>query len=394
MWYEGLLALHGWEVVIYTLVLTHITIASVTIYLHRYSAHRALDLHPAVAMFFRAWLWMTTGMLTRAWTAVHRKHHARAETEEDPHSPQTRGLWKVVTQGAELYKIEAKNPETLAKYGKGTPNDWIERAAFGHDRRGISIMFVVNVVLLGPIGITVFAVQMMWIPLFAAGVVNGLGHHSGYRNFECDDAATNLLPWGILIGGEELHNNHHTFPSSAKMSVKWWEFDIGWMYIQILCFLGLANVKRVAPVDISSAKAVEEIDMDLLAGIINNRFHIMSHYARTVVAPLVTAERKRADAASATLFRRAKSVLCRSDAVMDESGRAELTQLRDHSQLLNVIYEKRLELQALWENRQATREELHQSLVDWCAKAEESGIDVLREFAARLRTYSMPATAA
>ena len=332
-------------------------------------------------------------MLTRSWTAVHRKHHARAETEEDPHSPQTRGLRTVVLRGAELYKAEAKNPETLAKYGKGCPDDWIERAFFGHDRWGISVMFVINIILLGPIGITVWAVQMMWIPLFAAGVINGLGHHSGYRNFECDDAATNLVPFGILIGGEELHNNHHTFPSSAKMSVKWWEFDIGWLYIRVLEIVGLAKVKRVAPVDTSSATAVDEIDMDLVTGIIYNRFHIMSHYAHTVVAPLVSAERKRADVASATLFRRAKSILCRSEAVMDAQGRAELDRLRDHSQILNVIYEKRLELQSLWENRRATHEELHQCLVDWCAKAEASGIDVLREFSARLRTYSLPTAA-
>ncbi|MEM7407255.1 MAG: fatty acid desaturase [Pseudomonadota bacterium] len=398
MWYDGLmgllrfdgvLGLNGWGVVGYALLITHITIASVTIYLHRYSAHRALELHPGVRLFFRAWLWMTTGMLTRAWTAVHRKHHARAETEEDPHSPQTRGLLKVMLEGAELYKTEAKDPETLAKYGKGTPNDWFERTLFSHDRWGISIMFVVNLILLGPIGITVWAVQMAWIPVWAAGVINGLGHHSGYRNFECDDAATNLVPWGILIGGEELHNNHHTFPSSAKMSVKWWEFDIGWMYIRILSMLGLAEVKRLAPVDVGRSATKGEIDMDMLTGVINNRFHIMAHYARTVVAPLVAAERERADAAGARLLRGAKAALCRSEAVMDEANRAYLDQLREHSQLLDMIYEKRLELQALWENRHATREELHQSLVDWCRKAEESGIDVLREFAARLRTYSI-----
>lgn len=393
MWYNGLLSLDSWwQIVIYTLVLTHITIASVTIYLHRYSAHRALDLHPAVALFFRTWLWMTTGMLTKAWTAVHRKHHARAETEEDPHSPKTRGLKMVLTRGAELYKAEATNPETLAKYGKGTPDDWFERTLFRHDRWGISIMAVINLLLLGPIGLTVWAVQMMWIPLFAAGVINGLGHHSGYRNFECDDAATNLVPWGILIGGEELHNNHHTFPSSAKMSVKWWEFDIGWMYIRLLSMVGLAKVKRLAPLD-RPHDVVPEIDMNTLAGVINNRFHIMSHYTRTVVKPMIKAERARADAASERLFKRAKAALCRSEAVMDDARRADLNELLDHSHILNMIYEKRLELQQLWENRVATREELHQSLCEWCRKAEESGIDALREFALRLRTYSAPVPA-
>lgn len=389
MWYEGLLALNAWQTIAYTLIVTHITIAAVTIYLHRYSAHRALDLHPAVALFFRTWLWLTTGMLTTAWTAVHRKHHARVETEDDPHSPQTRGIWHVMTHGAELYKTEAKNPETLAKYGKGTPTDWLERNLFRHDRWGISISFIVNLVLLGPIGITVWAVQMMWIPVLAAGVINGLGHYWGYRNFECDDASTNLVPWGILIGGEELHNNHHTFPTSAKMSVKPWEFDIGWLYIRVLSLMGLARVKRLAPDDEAPRPAASEIDMETLAGVINNRFHIMAHYARTVVAPMVAEERKRADKASERLLRKARSVLCRSDAVLGEAERSDLDRVLDQSQMLKTIYHKRLELQSLWENRQATREELHQSLCEWCRKAEESGIDALREFAARLRTYSL-----
>ena len=389
MWYEGLLALNAWQTVAYTLIMTHITIAAVTIYLHRYSAHRALDLHPAVALFFRTWLWLTTGMLTTAWTAVHRKHHARVETDEDPHSPQTRGLLTVMSRGAELYKMEAKNTETIAKYGKGTPNDWLERHLFLHDRWGISVMLLVNLLLLGPVGITVWAIQMMWIPVLAAGVINGLGHFWGYRNFECDDASTNLMPWGILVGGEELHNNHHTFPTSAKMSVKFWEFDIGWVYIRLLSILGLARVKRLAPVDKAPRPAVSEIDMETLAGVINNRFHIMSHYARTVVAPLVAQEQKRADKATEGLFKKAQSVLCRNNAVLDDASRVELDRVLDQSQLLNVIYQKRLELQELWENRQATREELHQSLCEWCRKAEESGIDSLREFSARLRTYSL-----
>ena len=389
MWYEGLLALNAWQTVAYTLIVTHITIAAVTIYLHRHSAHRALDLHPAVALFFRTWLWLTTGMLTTAWTAVHRKHHARVETEDDPHSPQTRGIWTVMTRGAELYKTEAKNPETLAKYGKGTPNDWLERNLFLHDRWGISVAFVINLLLLGPIGITVWAIQMMWIPVLAAGVINGLGHYWGYRNFECDDASTNLVPWGILIGGEELHNNHHTFPTSAKLSVKRWEFDIGWLYIRILSALGLARVKRLAPADEASRSTASEIDMETLAGVINNRFHIMAHYARTVVSPLVAEEQKRAGKASERMFRKARSVLCRSDAVLDEASRVELDRVLDQSQILNNIYQKRLELQALWENRHATREELHQSLCEWCSKAEASGIDALREFSERLRTYSL-----
>jgi stearoyl-CoA desaturase (Delta-9 desaturase) len=387
MWYEGFLGLSAWGVVGYTLLVTHITIAGVTIYLHRYSAHRALELHPIVKHFFRCWLWMTTGMLTKAWTAVHRKHHARVETAEDPHSPQVLGLKTVLSTGAELYRTSARNQETLDKYGKGTPDDWLERNVYRHDRRGIALMFTINVLLLGPIGITVFAIQMLWIPLLAAGVVNGIGHYWGYRNFECNDASTNISPWGILIGGEELHNNHHTYPSSAKLSTKWWEFDIGWLYIKALSLVGLATVKRLPPVEHRDGRN-SEIDLDTVAAVINNRFQVMAHYAKTVVAPLVDAERARAARDHSYLYRRAKSLLCGSDAVLDDNARNAREQLCEHNQVLGLIYEKRLELQSLWENRQATTEELRQALLDWCKRAEESGIEALREFALRLRTYT------
>src|SRR5215831_309468 len=245
---HGLMSLPWWGYIVVTLVLTHVTIAAVTIYLHRHSAHRALDLHPAISHFFRFWLWLTTGMITKEWTAIHRKHHAKCETVDDPHSPQTRGLRTVFFQGTELYRAEAKNQETLDKYGKGTPNDWMERnvySRFGWE--GVGLMLVVNLVLFGPIGATMWAVQMAWIPVLAAGVVNGIGHFWGYRNFATGDASTNIVPWGILIGGEELHNNHHAFGSSAKLSSKWYEFDIGWLYIRILQAFRLARVRKVAP---------------------------------------------------------------------------------------------------------------------------------------------------
>ncbi|NKC14618.1 MAG: acyl-CoA desaturase [Gammaproteobacteria bacterium] len=387
MWYDGLLAASFWEIVGYTLLLTHITIASVTIYLHRYSAHRALKLHPAAKHFFRFWLWLTTGMLTKAWTAVHRKHHARVETVEDPHSPQVLGLRKVLLEGAELYRVSARDPEVLEKYGKGTPDDWLERNVYRHDRRGILLMAIINVLLLGPAGLTVWAIQMLWIPFLAAGVINGVGHYTGYRNFECDDAATNISPWGILIGGEELHNNHHTYPSSAKMSVKWWEFDIGWLYIRILSMLRLAKVKRIPPI-LARDSTNSEIDLETLSTVINNRFQIMAHYACTVVAPLVAAERARASADSTPLLKRARSLLCRSEIMLDHDARETRDRIRASSDVLNLIFEKRVELQNLWENRQATTEELHQALLDWCRRAEESGIEVLQDFALRLRTFS------
>jgi stearoyl-CoA desaturase (Delta-9 desaturase) len=391
MWYEGIVAPSAWETVAIALVFTHVTIAGVTIYLHRYSAHRALELHSAVKFFFRTWMWMSTGMLTKAWTAVHRKHHARVETEEDPHSPQVKGIKLVMSRGAELYRSAACDPETLAKYGKGTPDDWFEHNLFCHDRWGIYLMLSINLVLFGALGLTIWAIQMMWIPVLAAGVINGVGHYWGYRSFECDDASTNIVPWGILVGGEELHNNHHTYPSSAKLSVKWWEFDIGWLYIRILSMLGLASVKRVPPVAHQDGTKLD-IDLDTLSAVINNRFQIMAQYARTVVTPLVAAERNALG--DQNLYRRAKALLCKSEAIMDESSRKGLAQLRAKSQVLEIVYVKRLELQELWENRQATSEELREALLEWCGKAEESGIESLREFALRLRTYTMaPASA-
>lgn len=247
-WYDGLWNPSVSAIVVYTLVLTQVTIVSVTVYLHRYSAHRALELHPALQHFFRFWLWLTTGMLTKQWTAIHRKHHATCETVDDPHSPQIRGLTAVLFRGAELYGIEAHKSKTLERFGRGTPDDWMECNVYErYKRHGIALMAVIDVLLFGAIGLTVWAVQMLWIPFFAAGVVNGLGHYAGYRNFDTPNAATNLLPWGFLIGGEELHNNHHAYPNSAKLSVKWWEFDLGWFWIRLFSALGLAKPVRIAP---------------------------------------------------------------------------------------------------------------------------------------------------
>jgi stearoyl-CoA desaturase (delta-9 desaturase) len=248
-------------VVLITLALTHVTIVTVTVFLHRSQAHRALDLHPAVNHFFRFWLWLTTGMVTREWVAVHRRHHAKCETPEDPHSPQVLGLGKVMSEGAELYKAAADDGETLSRYGHGTPDDWLERNLYGRFTwHGVGLLLILDVLLFGVYGITMWAVQMLWIPFFAAGVINGVGHFWGYRNFETADAATNIVPWGILIGGEELHNNHHAFPSSARLSSKWWELDIGWFYIRLLGALGLARVKKVAPEPRADGDGV--IDMD------------------------------------------------------------------------------------------------------------------------------------
>ena len=389
MWYTGFLDLSAWSIVGVTLLLTHVTIIAVTVYLHRYSAHRSLELHPALKHFFRFWLWLTTAMNTREWTAIHRKHHAKCETPEDPHSPVQKGLATVLRKGAELYMEEAKNPETLRIYGKNCPDDWIERNLYGRfPNAGIVLMLALDLMLFGVIGLTVWAVQMIWIPLWAAGVVNGLGHAVGYRNFECRDAATNLVPWGILIGGEELHNNHHTYPNSAKLSVKWWEFDLGWAWIRLLSLLGLAEVKRTAPIA-HRVEGKSQLDMDSAMAILNNRFQIMAQYRRLVIAPLVHQELARADASVRRQLLRAKRLLAREPSLLHEKQHAHIEVALKQSQSLRVIYEQRLALQQIWTRTSSNGHDMLAAIRQWVIEAEASGIHSLREFAGQLKTYSL-----
>ena len=250
MVFSGWFDLPWWGYVAVALALTHVTIAAVTIYLHRCQAHRAVELHPIVAHFFRFWLWLTTGQVTKEWAAIHRKHHAKVETAEDPHSPQVHGINKVLWAGVYLYVKESYKKETLERYGHGTPDDWLERNVYTPQHfAGIMLMLGFNLLAFGLVpGVLIWLTQMAWIPFWAAGVINGVGHFFGYRNWDdVPDASTNIVPWGILIGGEELHNNHHAFAASAKFSTKWYEFDIGWMYLCVMESLGLATVKRLAP---------------------------------------------------------------------------------------------------------------------------------------------------
>lgn len=389
MWYNGLLDLAPWQLILVILVLTHVTIVSVTIYLHRYSAHRALELNPVLEHFFRFWLWLTTAMNTREWTAVHRKHHAKCETVDDPHSPRHKGLLTVLRRGAELYRSEAKNPETLRLYGKNCPDDWIERHLYARfPNAGIALMALLDLSLFGALGLTVWGLQMLWIPLWAAGVVNGLGHAIGYRNFECRDASTNLLPWGLLIAGEELHNNHHTYPNSAKLSVRKWEFDLGWAWIRLFGWLGLAKVKRVAPIAHRVA-GKGHLDMDTAMAILNNRFQVMAQYRKLVIAPLVQQEFVRADVSVRHLFRRAKGLLARETSLLEAAQRARIQSLLEQSQALRVIYERRLALQQIWARTSANGHDMLTAIKDWIQEAESSGIQSLRDFAAQLRTYSL-----
>jgi stearoyl-CoA desaturase (delta-9 desaturase) len=384
----GLFDLPWWGYVLATLALTHVTIAAVTIYLHRHSAHRALDLHPVVSHFFRFWLWATTGMTTKAWTAIHRKHHAKCETVDDPHSPMIFGIRKVLFEGAELYRIEGSKKETLDQYGHGTPDDWLERNVYGkHDRIGIGSMLVIDVLVFGPIGITIWAIQMMWIPFLAAGVINGIGHFWGYRNFQSEDTSRNVIPWGILIGGEELHNNHHAYGTSAKLSNRWYEFDIGWLYIRILDTLGLATVRKVAPkLKFNTAKT--RCDSDTLQAVITHRYDVVTKYARSLRETCVTEMHALKSRAVSVDGARLKRWLNIDSLALPETERAERAQVISHSNVLSTIYTMRDELAGVWQRSTATKEQLVSKLEDWCHRAETSGIVPLQEFSKRLRCYA------
>ena len=387
----GLLDLPWWGYVAVALGLTHITIAAVTIFLHRSQAHRAVDLHPLVSHFFRFWLWLTSGMVTKEWVAIHRKHHAKCETAEDPHSPQTRGIKKVFWEGSELYRAEAKVPETLEKYGHGTPDDWIERNVYSrYSAKGIVLMMIINVILFGPLGLTIWAVQMAWIPVTAAGIINGIGHYWGYRNFACEDASTNIIPWGILIGGEELHNNHHAYGTSARLSNKWYEFDIGWLYIKLMSYVGLATIRKLAPtVKWQTAKPL--CDLDSLQAIITHRYDVMTRYVRSTKQEYAAELAKLKAGAhlpqglNLTLFRRWLHLEPADLGVADKAG---LDQVLDKSERLQTLYRMRQELAAIWSRSTASREQLLEQLQAWCKRAETSGIQSLQDFSVRLRRYA------
>ncbi len=385
----GLLALPWWGYLIVGLILTHITIASVTIFLHRCQAHRALTLHPIASHFFRFCLWLTTGMVTREWVAVHRKHHAKTETEEDPHSPHVKGIHKVLWEGAELYRAEARKVATLENYGRGTPDDWLERKLYTpFNALGVSLLAVIDFVLFGIYGITLWAVQMMWIPFFAAGVVNGLGHYWGYRNFESPDGSTNITNFGILIGGEEMHNNHHAFPTSARFSIKWWEFDIGWMYIRLLSALRLAKVKRVAPRPVIR-KDKNGVDIDTARAVINGRLHVMAQYAKRVTLPVFRDQLRRADVPYRCALKKIRHALVREESRIDSQVKDKLHETLRHNEALNTVYEYRRRLQALWGRTHESHEKVSQALQEWCHQAEATGLKVLEDFARGLRGYSL-----
>ncbi|HJW27388.1 MAG TPA: fatty acid desaturase [Rhodocyclaceae bacterium] len=385
--FSGVLDLPWWGYVLATLGLTHVTIASVTIFLHRHQAHRALDLAPLPSHFFRFWLWLTTGMVTKEWAAIHRKHHAKCETAQDPHSPQVLGINRVLWGGVFLYVKESRNRETLERFGHGTPDDWVERRVYTPlQKYGILLMLAIDLALFGLVpGALIWGVQMVWIPFWAAGVINGLGHFWGYRNFDCADASTNLSPWGILIGGEELHNNHHSFATSAKLSNKWYEFDIGWMYIRILAALGLAKVKKVAPTPkLGSLRPT--VDFDTLQAVITHRYDVLAKYAKSMKQVYAEELAKLQDRAK---FAGLKSWLAVDGRQLPGELRGRLDAMLAQSQPLATLYNMRKELMELWNRTNASREQLVKDLQDWCQRAEASGIRQLQDISLRLRSYAV-----
>lgn len=389
----GILNLNFLGYVIATLIIMQITIASVTLYLHRYQTHRAIEMHPIISHFFRFWLWLTTGMITGEWVAIHRKHHALVEEEGDPHSPMIFGIKKVLFDGVDLYRKAARDRKSIEQYNQGTPTDWLERNIYsGFPKCGVITLLFIDLFLFGIPGLTIWGLQMITIPLFAAGIINGVGHYFGYRNYEVSDNSRNIVPLAFLLGGEELHNNHHACASSAKFSNKWWEFDIGWLYISVLKLFGLVKVKKLAPkLAVNPNKA--QIDLDTLTAIVTNRFQVFSNYTTEVIIPVLRQEKKRADNVGGRLLRNAKKILKRNHADLSQSAKDYLSTLFDKCTTLSIVYDYRNRLQALWNVRNVTQAELLESLREWCRAAEATKVEVLQEFSRKLRCY-VPVVAA
>lgn len=385
MSFPSLFHLSPWGYIVITLVLTHVTVAAVTIFLHRHQAHRAIELHPAVSHFFRFWLWLTTGTVTREWVAVHRKHHAHVETADDPHSPQVKGISTVVFQGARLYVQEARKAETQEEFGKGTPDDWIENNLYTRFRNfGLILMALIDVLLFGWAGLIIYAVQMVWIPFWAAGVINGVGHYWGYRSFETSDASRNILPVGLIMGGEELHNNHHAYRQSARFSCKWWELDIGWLYIRLLEWLGLATVMRTAPRTSFVAKDI--VDIATVKAVLRNRYHVLKLYGANVTAPVLRNELR--DKQPRKQLRRLRKWLVREDLDLNVAEREVVDEMLSANQVLRAVVDFKEQLKALMQPTVGKSTRVAR-LQEWCADAEATGIAALREFATQLRGYSM-----
>ncbi|MEO7935653.1 MAG: fatty acid desaturase [Dokdonella sp.] len=373
--------------VLYFVVVSQFTIFSVTLYLHRSQAHRGVDFHPVLAHFFRFWSWFSTAMVTKEWVAIHRKHHPKCETEEDPHSPQFFGIKKVLLDGVDLYRKARRDATITEKYGRGTPDDWLERNVYSRfPEFGPTLMLFLSFALFGLWGVVIWAAQMIWIPFMAAGVINGLGHWWGYRNVESDDTSTNLTPWGLIVGGEELHNNHHAFPSSAKFSLRSFEFDIGWMMIRIFNVLGMAKVMRVAP-SLDIREDIHAPDTDTIKALLTHKFQVMTDYFRVVTAPTLRAEAAHAGASLKDLPKRLRKALSSGGRWLDHDARERLGAWINQRPAMATVMEYRQRLLELMEGRNG--EAMLEGLKQWCREAEESGNRALQEFASRIKGYRL-----
>ncbi len=387
---SGLLQFGWWQMLLYLLVVTQITIFTVTLYLHRSQAHRGVDFHPALAHFFRFWSWLTTSMITREWAAIHRKHHAKCETPEDPHSPMHKGIGNVLWKGGDMYREARNDRASIEYYGKGCPDDWIERRLYtAHADWGPILMLLVSIVLFGAKGVAAWAIQMAWIPFWAAGVINGLGHWWGYRNFETTDTATNLSPWGVWIGGEELHNNHHAFPSSARFSMRKWEFDIGWAAIKLLEKVRLAKVLRVAPT-LNLRPNIAMPDADTLKALLAHRFQAMTDYQRNVLKPALREEAAAAGAKLRSMLPRPlRKGMVDDGRWLKPEARAQLEAWIAARPRIQALVDHRKRLSEVLEARGNDAAERLARLQAWCAEAEASGVRALQDYAARLRGYAL-----
>ena len=376
---NGLIPLTFAEYAIYTLAVTHVTIVAITLYLHRGVCHSAIEIHPILSHFFRFWLWLTTSMRTADWVAIHRKHHAKVETADDPHSPAFYGIKKVILQGADLYHKEKNNKETIEKYSQNCPNDWIEHYVYtGKNNLGILLLFITNIILFGTVGIIIWSIQMMWTPIFAAGGINGAGHHWGYRNYNTNDDSTNMSPVGIIIGGEELHNNHHAYPTAAKFSLRPWEFDIGWMYIKIFSFMKLCKVKRLAPKPI--IQDTENTDSKIITqSLLQSKLAVITDFTHKVLKPVYKKEK----------FNFSFKLLADHPERLNSNQESKINNLlRDYSNL-NTLYSLKNKLHEILHSRQVKHEKFTEILNNWCEEAKSHGIDSLDDFLIRLRSYKI-----
>ena len=383
----GLFELPFWGYVAVTFVTIQVMFLGVTLYLHRDQAHGGLQLHPVLRHIFRFWLWFSSGVVTKEWVAVHRRHHAYADLEGDPHSPVIFGLKRVVFEGYELYTAATRDPAILKHYGKGTPDDWLERNLYSrYSTLGIVLFSLTFLVLFGIPAIVMVVVHLAAQPFFAGGVVNGLGHAVGYRSFEMPSTATNLVPWGLLLGGEELHNNHHAFPRSARFAVQRWEFDIGWFCICVFRALGLARVRYVAPRPRLEPHR-SELDADTVQALFRNRMHVLREYARRVVLPVCRELARREPRGS--LPPMTPKLLIRHPTLLADEARRVLRDLLERYEVLRRVVEYREGLQHLWNETSANQSKAVAQLREWCARAEASGIRALRDFSLRLPAYAL-----